>query len=141
MESMDKMDQRTHVGIARFEKDLPPNITIEKRKHTRFLLNLPVEYSVLGSPISSSSHSINVSEGGVLLCLQEPVRVGQNINLKVYFHSGSNLLAIETIAEVVWVEKVLQDGGEYHHGVKFVTITQQDLQEFKNFLDALSPTP
>lgn len=138
---MDNMDQRTRVGIARFEKDLSPSITIEKRKHTRFLLNLPVEYSVLGSPISCSSHSINVSEGGLLLCLQEPVRVGENINLKVYFHSGSNLLTIEAIAEVVWVDEFLQDGGEYHHGVKFVSITHQDLQEFKNFLDALSPKP
>ncbi len=133
------MDKRTHVGIAKFEKDLPPRTVMEKRKHTRFLLNLPIEYSYLDSPISYSSHSMNASEGGLLLCLQEPLRIGQHINLKVYFHSGSNLLTIETIAQVMWVDELLENGEEYRHGVKFVTITQQDLQQFKGFLDGLSP--
>jgi hypothetical protein len=135
------MDKKTHAGIVKFEKDLPLIPTMEKRKHTRFLLNLPVEYSYCDSPISYSSHSINASEGGLLLCLQQLLSVGQYINLKVFFHSGSNLLTIEAIAEVVWVHQVLKDGEEYHHGVKFVSITKQDLLEFKSFLDALSPTP
>jgi len=133
------MDKKTHVGVVKFEKDLPPRTGIEKRKHTRFLLNLPIEYSYLDPGISYSSHSINASEGGLLLCLQQPLRVGQHINLKVYFHSGQNLLTIEAIAQVVWVDELLQNGGEYHHGVKFVTITEQDMRQFKSFLDALSP--
>jgi hypothetical protein len=136
---IESMDKRTHVGIARLEKDLPPSAAIEKRKHTRFLLNLPVEYSFFNSSIVYSSHSINASESGLLLCLQQPLKVGQLINLKVHFHSGSNLLNIEAIAEVVWVDEVLRNREEYRHGVRFVTITEKGLHQFKSFLDALSP--
>lgn len=135
----EQMDKRPHVGIAKLEKDLPPETGTEKRKHHRFLLNLPIEYSCLDSPISYSSHSINLSEGGLLICIQQRLKVGQHINLNIYFHSGPNLLTIKTIAQVVWVDELLENEGEYRHGVKFVTITQQDLRQFKSFLDGLSP--
>jgi Tfp pilus assembly protein PilZ len=134
-----QMGKRTHVGIGKFEKDLPPETRTEKRKHTRFLLNLPIEYSCLDSPISYSSHSINASEGGLFICIQQRLKVGQNINLKIYFHPGPNLQNVKTIAQVMWVDELLENEGEYRHGVKFVTITQQDLRQFKSFLDGLSP--
>jgi len=98
---------------------------------------LPIEYSHLRSPNSSSCHSINASEGGLLICLQQRLEMGECINLKIFFQSGPNLLAIESIAQVMWVDESKENGGEYHHGVKFVTMTEQDRQQFKGFLDGL----
>ena len=133
------MDKGRHVGVAKFEKDLPPEAWTEKRKHSRFLLNLPIEYSCLDSRISCSSHTINASEGGLLICIQQPLKVGQHINLNIYFHSGPSLLTVKTVAQVMWVDELLENEGEYRHGVKFVNITQQDQREFKTFLEGLSP--
>jgi hypothetical protein len=137
---LEQMDKITKVGIARFEKDVPFKKELEKRKHPRFLLNLPIEYYHLDdSPISYSSHSINASGGGLLICLHERLKAGQHLNLKIFYYSGSNLLTIETTVQVMWVDELAGKEGEWPHGVKFVSITQQDLQQFKRFLDSLAP--
>jgi hypothetical protein len=134
---IEEMDSKPRVGIARFEKEARPEK--EKRRYRRFLLNLPVEYYHLDSPISYSSHSINASEGGLLICLHERLRSGQHLNLKVFCSSGPSLLTIETTVQVMWADELLGEDGNYRHGVKFVSMIQEDLQKFKGFLDSLSP--
>ena len=137
---LEQMDKITNLGIARFEKDVPFKKDFEKRKHPRFLLNLPIEYYHMDDlPISYSCHSINASEGGLLIFLHERLKAGQHLNLKIFYHSGSNLLTIETTVQVVWVDELSGKEEEWPHGVKFVSITQQDLQQFKSFLDSLAP--
>ena len=137
---LEQMDKITKLGVARFEKDAPFKKDFEKRKHPRFLLNLPIEYYHMDdSPIGYSGHSINASEGGLLIFLHERLKAGQHLNLKIFYYSGSNLLTIETTVQVMWVDELSGKGGEWPHGVKFVSITQQDLQQFKSFLDSLAP--
>ncbi len=42
------------------------------------------------------------------------------------------------MAQVMWADDLGKDGN-YRHGVKFVRIKPEDLQNFKVFLDSLSP--
>ena len=136
-EKKEERDRKHRVGIARFEKEAAK--AKEQRRHPRFLLNLPIEYYHLDSPVSYSSHSLNVSEGGLLICLHERLKPGQHLNLKIFCSSGTSMLTIETTVEVMWADELLGKEGDYRHGVKFVSMPQEDLEKFKGFLDGLSP--
>jgi len=135
----EKVDEKPRVGIARFEKEASLEKKIERRMHPRFLLNLPIEYYHLDSPIRYSSYTSNVSEGGLMICLGERLEAGQHLNLKIFCSSGSALLTIETMAQVMWADAHLGKDGNYRHGVKFIGMEPEDLQNFKGFLDSLSP--
>ena len=64
------MNPKPHIGIAKFEKEL------EKRVHPRFLLNLPVEYYPIDSPGAAQGHTLNASQGGLMVCLKELFQKG-----------------------------------------------------------------
>ncbi len=135
----EERDKKSRIGIARFEKEASVEKGKDKRRHRRFLLNLPVEYHYLDSPVGHSSYSINASEGGLLVCLHERLPARQHLNLKIFCTSGSSLLTIETTAEVMWADELPEKDGDYRHGVMFVSMAGEDLQKFKGFLDSLSP--
>jgi c-di-GMP-binding flagellar brake protein YcgR len=123
------------LGIARFEKEIPEK-NLERRRYPRFLLNLPLEYSHLDSSISYSSRTINVSEGGLMICVGERLKAGQHLNLKIFCPCGSTMLTIKTIVEVRWTDEYLGKDGNYRHGVKFIGMTPEDQQNFKGFLES-----
>jgi hypothetical protein len=51
---------------------------------------------------------------------------------------GSELNAIETVVEVVWVDVHLEkDWGDYRTGVRFVEICTEDMGTLKSFLRSL----
>ena len=127
------MNPKPHVGIAKFEKEL------EKRLHPRFLLNLPVEYYPIDTPGAAQGHTLNASQGGLMVCLRERFQKGQYISLKIFFSSGASLFTIETKAEVMWADQNVGEDGSYRYGVKFVEISGGDLNKLKTFLDGLSP--
>jgi hypothetical protein len=127
------MSPKSHVGIAQFEKNL------EKRNHPRFLLNLPIEYYAIDSPAAARGHTLNASQGGLMVCLHETLQKGQYIHLKVYFSSGGELLVVETKSEVIWIDPNRGVDGNYRYGVKFVEISSENLNKLKSFLEGLSP--
>ncbi len=107
--------------------------------YPRFLLHLPIEYLPLDSPASYLSHSINASEGGLMICLHERLAVGKHLQLKIFFSSGPNLLAINPLVQVMWADEQLGEDKSYRHGVRFVDLTSEDVQKFRDFLGTLSP--
>jgi hypothetical protein len=127
------MSPKSHVGIAKFEKEL------ERRVYPRFLLNLPIEYYPIDSPATTQGHTLNASQGGLMVCLRESLQKGQLINLKVYFPSGDKLFTVETKAEVMWVDPNRGEDGNYKYGLKFADISSEYLDKLKKFLDGLSP--
>ncbi len=133
------MDEKPRAGIARFEKDLGGKQKMERRMYPRFLLNLPIEYLRLDSPVSCSSYTLNASEGGLMICLRERLQVGQHLHLKIFCSSGSKLLTIHPMVQVMWADEQLGKDGTYRHGVRFVDPASEDVQKFKDFLSTLSP--
>jgi len=112
-------------------------VNIEKRKHPRFNIDLPIEYARTDLFIKHG-RAINASEGGLLLYLPEQMEIGQHLRLKVFFSSGSELNKIETLVEVVWMDIYLgKEWGDYRVGVRFVDISPEDFSNLKNFLRSL----
>jgi c-di-GMP-binding flagellar brake protein YcgR len=124
------------------EKDTKPRtgiVNLEKRKYPRFSVNLPVEYYQINSSISHTGRALNASEGGLLIYFPELMEIGQHLKLKLFFTSDSKMNTIETLAQVVWIDIYLSEGwGDYRTGVRFVDISQEDLERLKNFLRSLS---
>jgi c-di-GMP-binding flagellar brake protein YcgR len=112
-------------------------VNFEKRKHPRFNLDLPIEYSRTDLFVKHG-RAVNASEGGLLLYLPEQMEIGQHLEIKVFFTSGSKMNTIETLVQVVWIDIHLGEGwGDYRTGVRFVDITPEDLGELKIFWRSL----
>jgi c-di-GMP-binding flagellar brake protein YcgR len=123
------------------EKKIKPRygtVNFEKRKHPRFSVDLPVEYNRMDL-VFEQGRAINASEGGLLLYLPERMKMGNHLRLRLFFTMGSELNALETVVEVVWVDMHLEkDQGDYRTGVRFVEISTEDVGKLKNFLSSLS---
>ena len=135
----EEIDKKPLLGVARFEKEVGSKEERERRMYPRFLLNLPIEYLPLDSPVGYSSHTINASEGGLMICLQERVEFRKHLHLRIFFSSGSSLLTINPTVQVMWADEQLGKDETYRHGVRFVDPTSEDVQKFKEFLGTLSP--
>jgi len=113
-------------------------VNFEKRKHPRFSVDLPVEYSRT-ERVLEQGRAINASQGGLLLHLPEQMELGMQLKLKLFFAMGSELNAIETVVEVVWADMHLErDRGDYRTGVRFVDISAEDVEKLQVFLRSLS---
>ena len=112
---------------------------IERRKYRRFPIRLPVEYYRADSPNSQTGQTLDASEGGFQILFPEQMEVGQNLKLKLFFSSGSELNTIEMLVEVVWRNRQLGEGEEYYRsGVKFINIFPEDMTKLTNFIVSLS---
>jgi len=112
-------------------------VNFEKRKHPRFSVDLPVEYS-RADLSADHGRAMNASEGGLLLYLPERIGIGNHLRLKLFFSMGSQLNAIETLVEVAWMDIHLgKDWGDYRTGVRFAEISTEDIGKLKSFLKSL----
>ena len=125
----EKQETKSHVGVA----------NLERRRHPRFSIDLPIEYHLIPSSLSHTGRALNASEGGLLVYLSQQIEIGQHLKIKLFFASGSHLNSIEILTEVVWVDIHLgKDWGDYRCGVKFMEISQEDLNRLNFFLRSLS---
>jgi hypothetical protein len=114
--------------------------SLERRKHKRYLVNLPVEYYRVDSPSASSGQMGNVSEGGLMLYSNEKMEVGQQLKLKIFFSRGLELDKIEALGELVWVAPLVEEKwGSHSWGVKFVEMSSEDLTKLEEFLKTITP--
>ena len=124
---MEIKEMKPRFGIANFEK----------RRHPRFLLNLPVEYYRINSNFHSIGSTFNASEGGLMVKLPERMDIGQYLRLKLFFSIALGVESIEALSQVVWVDDLSQGDG-YRYGVRFVAISSEDMSRLKTFLKKLS---
>jgi c-di-GMP-binding flagellar brake protein YcgR len=102
---------------------------LERRRHPRFSIDLPIEYHLIPPSLSHTGRALNASEGGLSVYLSQQIEIGQHLKIKLFFASGSHLNSIEVLTEVVW---------DYRCGVKFMEISPEDLDRLKIFLRNLS---
>ena len=128
--------------MTKEEKETKPRygtVNLERRKHPRFSVDLPIEYSRIDSPVSHTGQALNISEGGLLIYFPEQMDIGQYIKLKLFLSLGSKLNTIEVLAEVVWMEIDLGEvWGDYRCGVNFIDVSPEDMTKLKEFLRSLS---
>jgi len=121
-------------------KDTKPRygtVNFERRKHPRIDVDFPIEYA-RSDLVVKHGRAINASDGGLLIYFPEQMEIGQHLKLKLFFPSGHDLNTIEALVEVVWMDiQVGKDLGEYRTGVRFVDISQESLDNLKNFMRSL----
>ncbi len=123
------------------EKNLA-SVTSEKRKHPRFNVDLPIKYGRTNL-FFKYARAVNASQGGLLLRLPEEIEVGQQLALKLFFPSQSELNAIRASVRVVWMDLHMRKdwSWDYQTGVRFVDICMEDMTLLKNFLGNLGAKP
>jgi c-di-GMP-binding flagellar brake protein YcgR len=85
-------------------------------------------------PGNQPGQALDASEGGLQILFPERVEIGQNLKLKLFFSSESQLNTIEMLVQVVWVNTQSAEGERhYQSGVKFVNISPEDMSKLKTF--------
>jgi hypothetical protein len=112
-------------------------VNFEKRRHPRFNVDLPIEYFRTDSLVQHG-RAVNASEGGLLIYLPEPMEIGQRLRMKIFFPLGSEIISIDAVTEVVWLDIHLGEGwGDYRTGIAFVDLSLENLNKLKDFLRSL----
>lgn len=114
------------------KKDLFPH---ERRKHSRFVVELPLDYSRIDSEDNYGGVIANASEGGILVYLPERLEVGDMLKIEIFFAEDLRLDRIKAIAKVAWYDLASKEGwAEHRHGLQFKSIYKGDLGKLEILL-------
>ncbi len=105
----------------------------ERRKHPRFLVNLPIEYRRTNDSIMRPGHTVNFSEEGLMVCVSKQMDIGEELEMKIYFCLPSRLITIAAMVKIEWEDTDPGDG--YRIGLSFVNISLADKEKLKGFLN------
>ena len=113
-------------------------VNFERRRSPRFSVDLPIEYSRVEASEKNPGRTVNASEGGLMLFLGQKLEVGQELRIKIFFHSEPRLHSLEVKGKVAWTEIPFAREGDYRCGVQFTQIAAEDLAQLRQFLEHLS---
>ena len=100
---------------------------VEKRKHPRISVELPVDYSRPNGKEVYGGIVANASEGGLLVYLPERFEIGAVLKLEILYVTGLELNTIKAIAKVVWGDLTTRESwGEHQYGLQFQYIDEED---------------
>jgi c-di-GMP-binding flagellar brake protein YcgR len=113
---------------------------VERRKHPRFSIELPLDYSV-ESVDRTGGVAANASKGGLLVYLPEAIVVGTLLKIEILFVKGLQLNSIRAMAKVVWSDLAPKEiWGEYRYGLEFQSFQEGDLQKLRRLLKEVGET-
>lgn len=102
-------------------------LAVDKRKHPRFIVELPVSYSRVDDKELFGGIVANASGGGILVYLPERMEIGAVLKIEIFFLKGLELGTIQTIAKVVWSDLASSGSpGEHRYGLEFQYIDEKD---------------
>lgn len=115
-------------------------LIVERRKHPRFSLELPLDYSI-ESIDRYGGVAANASKGGLLVYLPEAILVGTLLKIEILFVKGSELNSVRASAKVVWSDLAPKEiWGEYRYGLEFKSFQEGDLQKLRKLLKEVGET-
>jgi hypothetical protein len=121
------------IGKIQMERS---NAHKERRKSSRVLLDLPLEYRVMNAPYAQGGIVVNASEVGLLINSVKSIPVGTKLNIVVLFPEGFELTNFEVLAEIVWKDVYLEEDWQgYRYGINFIQILEEDRLKLKQLLD------
>ena len=110
-------------------------LAIEKRRHPRYSVELPLDYIRAHGRETYGGIVANASEGGLLVYLPEVMQIGVVLKIEIYYASGLELNSIKAVAKVVWYDMAAKESwGEHRYGLQFLSIEEKDLERLKNLL-------
>jgi len=119
----------------------------ERRKHTRFRKKLVVSYCVIKHPhIKNRCRTIDISEGGMKLILNEKLDKGTILDIKISIPKSEKSIYAE--GGVAWTEDISERDAFgrrlFFAGIKFSAINEPDgssLLEYIQSLNSKNPEP
>jgi len=116
-------------------------VAIERRKHPRFNLELPLDYFRIDDKENYGGIVANASELGILVYIPEKMEIGATLSTEIFYAKGLELDSIKAIAEVVWADlPARKTWGEHRYGLQFQSIDKQNLNKLKNLLKEVGKT-
>jgi hypothetical protein len=109
----------------------------EKRRHSRFFLDLPLEFRVMDVPVAYGGIAVDGSEAGLLVHSLSDMPIGERLNVAVLFPNGFELANFEVAGEIVRKDRC--EGGKpgYRYGLKLVEVKEGDYVKLKYILSGL----
>jgi Tfp pilus assembly protein PilZ len=112
----------------------------DRRRHARFKKSLDIVYTVFKKPhLRGSARTVDISEGGVKVLLDEKHSIGTIIDLKINLPSSSQ--DIEAEGRVVWCEeqKDVRESPKrfFYHGIEFTAIKEPSGKHLRDYLGSL----
>ncbi len=117
-------------------------IVVERRKHPRLFVELPLDYSQVDRQEVHRGIATNASEGGLLVYLPETIEIGVLLKIEILFAKSPDvspeLTTIRGIARVIWSDLAAQESwGEYRYGLQLHSFQKGDLEKLKGLLRAV----
>jgi c-di-GMP-binding flagellar brake protein YcgR len=113
----------------------------ERRKHARFSHDTDIEYNVAKKPLIKGGKSINISEGGMKLLMDEKLPKGAIIDMKMYLPDKNEVVEVE--GEVIWTSDadVKDASGKryFHSGIKFMAVRESSQTRLTEYIKNLGP--
>ena len=107
----------------------------DRRKSQRMILDLPLEYRVMGAPYAHGGLVVNASELGLLVQSVKSLPIGTKLNIAVLFPKGFELANFEVLAEILWKDLHWEEDWEgYQYGLRFLQILDNEYWKLKQLL-------
>ena len=114
---------------------------VERRKHPRIRVELPLDYSFVDKEETHGGIVANASEEGLLVYLSEATELGALLKIEILFVKGLELNTIKGIAKVVWSDLAAKKAwGEHRYGLDFQSFQEGDFQKLETLLKEVGKT-
>ena len=105
---------------------------MERRRTQRFKVDLPLDYARVKKTRLRAGLAGDASEGGLMIYLQERMKIGTQLYVALLFSLGFELTGVKALSQVIWKDAGLEEGwGRYRYGLKFLQIADEDLRKLK----------
>jgi c-di-GMP-binding flagellar brake protein YcgR len=142
------MGQRKYLTTVRRKKkrdDKPKSkeglLVVERRKHPRISVELPMDYSLVDHKENHGGLVVNISEGGLLVYLPEALQIGTLLKIEILFVKGTELNSIKGFAKIAWSDLAMKTiSNENRYGLEFQSFIEGDLEKLEKLLKEVGET-
>jgi hypothetical protein len=110
----------------------------ERRKHQRYLIDLPLNFQMTETSDIHPGLSINASETGLLIQTFKDMPIGIRLKIELLFAKDFELSNLQGMAQIIWKDHyVWSDYKGYKYGLQFVQISNENYKKLKLLLENL----
>ncbi len=112
-------------------------LAVEKRKHPRYSIEFPLDYSrAEGKTTYTGGLTADASEGGLLVYLPERIEIGTLLKIEIFYTKDLSFQTVTATARVVWTDLA----SKYWYGLEFQSIDEWNLGKLKALLKEVAKT-
>lgn len=131
------LEEQEKMGLANGREETGQFPGVERRKHPRYLIEIPLDYTDGRTNTISTGLTANASEGGLMTFLGERVEVGAILDVTLLFRLGFSFTSMETRSMVVWRDDIWKEYiDNYRYGLKFLEPESKELEKLRKLFES-----